>query len=133
MWPDLVRFAAKYPPVAVLSAVEDGYPLSVRVTPELDEPVIRTGTTLDGPASLLFATHDATLTTMRAFLLRGRLSDGVFTPSKLIRGARFSPGAPDVAFFVSAKARAERYLEARALNPPDVPWDEIKRLIKETK
>ena len=95
---DLERVAARFPD-AVLSGLDGGgRPACVRCRPRYDREraVLRCDRApgvdiVDGPASLLWHSHDAKLARLRSFLVRGDLVvDGVewvLTPSRMPRGS----------------------------------------------
>jgi hypothetical protein len=122
---------------AVLSARDaDGYPLSFRCQPRLDHArrdlvvAAPPGLALTpGPASLLCHFHDEKLWNQRSFLVRGALArEGDLwrlAPLEFIPGLGVD-GLPGLLRFVRASSRAaNRYLRARRLARPRIPWDEI--------
>ena len=125
---DLERVVTRFPD-AVLSAVDDdGWPASVRCRPRYDraQAVLRCDRApgveiVEGRASLLWHVHDAKLGRLRSFLVQGELvADGaewVVTPTRVLG---------DVAVFGAARRRAGRYLAARGLARPQVPWDRLR-------
>ena len=124
---------------AVLSYRDlDGYPMSLRVRPVVDakNAVVRLGVEqlpiAGAPASLLVHTHDDALWNQTSTLVRGRLvpeaTTHVFVPTLIVPGIERGIGA--FARFVIRGRNATRvYLEARGLPRPEVPWDEIRRLV----
>ena len=125
---DLERVVTRFPD-AVLSGVDDdGWPASVRCRPRYDraQAVLRCDRApgveiVEGRASLLWHAHDARLGRLRSLLVQGELvADGaewVVTPTRVLG---------DVAVFGAARRRAGRYLAARGLARPRVPWDRLR-------
>jgi hypothetical protein len=121
---------------AVLSWVgADGRPTSSRVRPEpLPDgrlalpalPGLRAGT-----ASLLGHSHDEKLWSLRSFVSVGSVGqeqDGwVFDPERYLPGASPDPRAL-LRTVRAARRTAKRYLEARGLERPTVPWASFKAL-----
>jgi hypothetical protein len=125
---------------AVLSWVDgEGAARSARVRATAGTEILRLeipdGEPLQsGPASLLCHSHDEQLWRLRSFASTGEL---VWSPDGwLFRPVRFLPGAsPRVPALIrmmrDARATAGRYLAARGLERPDVPWDDYKRLYRD--
>jgi hypothetical protein len=134
---DLERVVTRFPD-AVLSGVDDdGWPASVRCRPRYDRAraVLRCDRApgveiVEGRASLLWHAHDARLGRLRSFLVQGELvADGaewVVTPTRVRAGPGMSGPLGDVAVFGAARRRAGRYLAARGLARPRVPWDRLR-------
>jgi hypothetical protein len=83
-----------------------------------------------GPASLLCHGHDLGLARLRSFAVRGRLlvdaTDWIFHPTGMISGLGLSGPAGDLRVFLAARRRAGRYLAARGLPRPRVPWRRVR-------
>jgi hypothetical protein len=138
MWPEIVtrlpRFAS-----AVLTGLDgDGDPVSVRCQPTLDHhaQVLRVAVPdglgmVPGPAGLLCHFHDEHLWTLKSFLLRGTLErtrhGWVFRPCQLVRGMDTTP-ISNLRLLRSGRRTARRYLAARGLRRPTVPWAHYARL-----
>jgi hypothetical protein len=130
---------------AVLTVLDaDGYPASIRVdthtydgdTGRLRAPLPDALRIVEGPANLLCHYHDEKLWKLKAFQVKGRLEtrdggwDFVTTsfkpPSKLEL----------FAFLKGTGIAAQKYLDRRGLERPEVNWDavnEIKRRVKAAK
>ena len=91
---------------------------------------LRGWTSWTGPASLLWHSHDAKLARLRSFLVRGDLvvdgAEWVLTPRRMRAGPGMSGPLGDVAAFRAARRRAGRYLAARGLARPQIPWDRLR-------
>jgi hypothetical protein len=117
----------------------DGWPACVRCRPRYDRvrAVLRCDRApgvdiVEGPASLLWHSHDARLARLRSFLVRGDLvvngAEWVLTPTptRTRAGPGMSGPLGDVAAFRAARRRAGRYLAARGLDRPLIPWDRLR-------
>jgi hypothetical protein len=90
------------------------------------------GTSLaSGPASLLVHRHDDKLGGMRFALVRGRITpsaaagDWLFAPDRVVR-----PASNPLRTLRDARVSAARYLRARGLERPPVPWDAYRALAR---
>ena len=153
MWDRRLAQRARSYPTGVLSWVEpSGYPVSVRVAVELDEPRDRVlfralppvarGRT--GLACLLFHVHDDRLEGLRQMVLKGELvADGGSVVLKVTEfvtangrsGTDEMPhaGAPlhMLAFYRLGRRKANEYLAKRAEPWPPIPFEEIGRAVAE--
>ena len=153
MWDRRLAQRARSYPTGVLSWVEpSGYPVSVRVAVELDEPRDRVlfralppvarGRT--GLACLLFHVHDDRLECLRQMVLKGELvADGGSVVLKVTEfvtangrsGTDEMPhaGAPlhMLAFYRLGRRKANEYLAKRAEPWPPIPFEEIGRAVAE--
>ena len=140
MWAEAAKWLGKFEE-AVLTALDvDGYPFSVRVdTRMFDADTGRLPAALpdvlrpaESPANLLCHYHDEKMWKLKAVHVRGRLEkrndewDFVATsftpPSKLQL----------FAFLKGASTAAQKYLDKRGLERPEVNWEsvnEIKRRV----
>ena len=136
MWPDLLKRLAEYPSAVLSGRDAEGYPFSVRCHPEPDQAAhvlrvrVAPGLPLQaGPASLLCHSHDAQLWNQRSFLLRGRLErtgeDWVFRPGQMITGLGYGGLPAILRFAIGARRQAARYLAARGLPRPAIPWADV--------
>ena len=136
MWDEIVRELPGFDS-AVLTALDDeGYPLSVRCRPEPD-PASRTlrvqvgpGVALrPGPAGLLCHRHDELLWNQRAFLARGTLAEEpggwTFCPTAFVPGAGIGGLRGLINFVIASRRSTSRYLAARGLPRPRIPWRDI--------
>ncbi|MGI8576129.1 MAG: hypothetical protein ACR2MA_12575 [Egibacteraceae bacterium] len=141
MWHEIERYVPSFPD-AVLSAVDNsGYPVSVRCRPRLDahREVLLLDTDpfiggVEGPASMLFHTHDERLVKMRSCVLRGSLREEgdrwCFQPSSFIPGQGLGLFRGYVRLLRQGRANSRRYLARRRLTAPAVPWEEIRALMR---
>ncbi|CAN5616048.1 hypothetical protein BH24ACT15_BH24ACT15_39280 [soil metagenome] len=141
MWADIARYSPTFPS-AVLSTVNPtGYPVSARCTPWLDQQRQVLRITRDqvegvgeGPASLLFHTHDERLIKLRSFVVKGKLApedDGwCFQPSAFVPGQGIGLARGYVRLLRQGRANSRRYLAQRELTAPAVPWEEIRQLLR---
>lgn len=132
----MIRLMSDYDS-AVLSAVdESGYPFSFRCHPQPDQDVggVRVEVPSElmlrpGPASLLWHKHDDQLWHQRSFIVRGTLdhadSSWFVIPNRLVLGVGNGGVRGVIRYVRTARRIAGRYLDARNIRRPSVPWDEI--------
>ena len=144
MWNDIVTQLAKFP-TAVLTAVDpDGYPFSIRCTPQIDRErqVLRipyNGETClkPGPAGLLCHFHNDQLWDLKSFQVLGQLEQAegswVFHPERFIPGNGLLGPLDQMKSLFKARADAKKYLQKRGLPRPKVHWDEINQVKAEAK
>lgn len=81
------------------------------------------------PAGLLCHRHDARLWNQRACLVRGTLTEAtggfVFRPTAFAPGVSIGSLRGFVGFIRGARRATRRYLAARGLARPRIPWDDI--------
>lgn len=140
MWAEIRRHLPRFSSPVLTGVDGDGYPVSIRCAPELDDAqqVLRvsiptwTGIT-PGPASLLCHGHDDLLWDLHNFMVRGTL-EPTGGESWIFRPARFVPGigtggvAGMVRFALAKRRAARRYLERRGLARPRIDWAQLKAL-----
>ncbi len=134
MWKEIEKYAPLFAS-AVLTGVDDrGYPLSLRCRPELDlkSRVLRlkashTTRLLDGPACLLFHSHDERLWNQKSFVLSGELETGgegwAFRPVRFIPGMGLNGIRSYWSFITKGRRTAKSYLVKRGLPRPKVDWE----------
>ncbi len=141
-WRAIAQELRRYDSAVITARGRDGYPVSVRCVPVPDE---RTGTfavsipdSIDvefSPAWLLCHFHDEKFWSLRSFGARGFLehtSGGWrFRPTSFVAG--MGGVAASIRLFIGGRRRAQRYLAARGLNPPDVPWERMTTIKREVK
>jgi hypothetical protein len=138
MWNKLRRALALFPTVVLSWVDTDGYPVSVRISPEpLDGAgVLRFTPPADlepraGPASVLGHSHNEQTWNLKAFLARGLLEqDGAgwaFRPLTFIPGSGVGSPLDQLKPLLRLRPTAKRYLKRRHLSRPEIPWDTIKR------
>lgn len=133
-WRAVAGELGRYDSAVIAARDTDGYPVSVRCVPAADAgdgtfsvPLPDALGFAPGPAWLLCHSHDDRFWSLRSFGARGSLER---TPEGWrFRPTAFVPGmggiVPMVRMFLSGRRRAARYLAARGLTPPEVPWDRI--------
>lgn len=138
MWDRVLKSLPDYSTSILTGLDAEGYPLSLRCTPQID--TARRALRLDlpdyvalvpGPAGLLSHYHDEQLWNLRNFVLRGKLErtdEGwLFYPTQVIDGA---DGRLTNTLRVIREGRrvAKQYLAKRQLTRPRVPWDKLKAI-----
>ena len=140
MWAEVQRHLRGFSSPILTGVDGDGYPISIRCAPELDETqqVLRvslpgwTGIR-PGPASLLCHGHNQLLWDLHSFMVRGTLTP-TGGESWLFRPTRFVPGigsgglAGMVRFALAKRRAARRYLQRRGLARPRIDWVQLKAL-----
>lgn len=126
---------------AVLTVFEiDGRPTSVRCRPTpLDDGSVSVELPAwvdpaPGRAGLMAHYHDARLWHQKSFTCRGRLESDhgrwAFRPEETILGMGYGPFSL-IRMMIRGRRRAARYLAHRGIEPPDVPWDQLKSIKRE--
>lgn len=144
MWAEAAKWLGKFDE-AVLTALDvDGYPFSVRVfTRTYDRETGRLPAALpevlraaESPASLLCHYHDEKLWKLNAFQVKGRLEkrddEWDFVTTSFTPPSKFAV----VAFLKGTRTSAQKYLDKRGLERPEVNWvavNEIKRRVSDAK
>lgn len=135
-WDEMIRLLPEFRGAVLTGLDGDGFPYSIRCQPMPDDAtrlvrvhVPPSATIKEGPASLLWHSHDALLWHQKSFLVRGTLThdaDGWnLHPMRLIPGVGFGGITGTIRFARAARRTADRYLAARILARPAVPWKEI--------
>ncbi|HEX2619207.1 MAG TPA: hypothetical protein VHL11_03640 [Phototrophicaceae bacterium] len=138
MWDKVIDSLPQYPSAVLTGLNPEGYPFSLRCTPQLDSDRQALRLALPnhlplcpGPAGLLFHYHDEQLWNLKNFVLRGRLEQTdagwLFYPTQYIEGAT---GRPTSLFRLIRDGRraAKQYLTKRQLPRPRVPWTQLKEI-----
>lgn len=154
MWPEIVKYLAQFPSAVLTGIDRDGYPFSLRCTPQVDEAnqVLRVanigganpgGANLGaaslqpGPAGLLCHSHNEQIWDLKSFQVLGRLEQSaqgwIFRPERFIPGSGITGMSGQMQFIFKARAEAAKYLQKRGLPRPKVHWDEFKALRDEVK
>jgi hypothetical protein len=140
MWAEIRRHLRGFPSPVLTGVDGDGYPVSIRCAPELDDTqrVLRVslpGWTRirKGPASLLCHGHNDLLWNLRSFMVRGTLEPGggetwLFRPVRFVPGVGIGGLAGMVRFAITKRRAAGRYLERRGLQRPRIDWAQLKAL-----
>lgn len=138
MWNKLRQTLGYFPTVDLSWVGDDGYPVSVRISPEPIDgaEVVRFTPPIglqmrDGPASLLGHSHNEETWNLKEFLVRGHLkqdeSGWAFRPLTFIPGMGSGSLLEQIKFTFRLRLTANRYLERRNLSRPVIPWHNIKR------
>jgi hypothetical protein len=144
VWAEAAKWLGKFDEAVLTVLDADGYPASVRVgtrtydaatgrLPVLLPDVLRAA---EGSANLLCHHHDEKLWKLDAFQVKGRLEkrddEWDFVTTSFTPPSRFAV----VAFLKGTRTAAQKYLDRRGLQRPEVNWDsvnEIKRRVAEAK
>jgi len=140
MWAEVRRHLRGFSSPVLTGLDADGYPFSLRCSPEPDEAhqIFRVSlpgwaAIREGPASLLCHGHNLLLWDLRSFMVRGTLEPAggetwLFRPTRFVPGVGIG-GFPGMIRFALAKRRAaKRYLERRGLGRPRIDWAQLKAL-----
>jgi hypothetical protein len=132
MWPEIAARLPRFSSAVLTGLDSGGDPVSVRCHPTLDHQaqVLRVAVPdglemVTGPAGLLCHHHDEQLWGLKSFLLRGTLdqtSHGwAFRPRQLVPGMDTTP-LRSLRLLRDCRRTAKRYLAARGLRRPTIPW-----------
>jgi hypothetical protein len=138
MWPELTSRLPGFASAVLTGLDAAGDPVSVRCQPTLDhhaqvlEVAVPDGLGIvAGPAGLLCHHHDEQLWNLKSFLLRGSLEqtghDWVFRPRRLVAGMDTTV-LSNLRLLRAGRRTAKRYLAARGLPRPRIPWDHYTQL-----
>jgi hypothetical protein len=138
MWPEIVKRLPRFSSAVLTGLDSGGDPVSVRCQPTLDHQaqVLRMAVPdglgmVPGRAGLLCHGHDEQLWRLKSFLLRGSLErsghDWVFRPCQLVRGMDTTP-ISNLRLLRNSRRTAKRYLAARGLRRPAIPWQHYAQL-----
>jgi hypothetical protein len=139
MWDEIVRQTRHYSSAILTGLDGGGHPFSLRVQPRLDSAAEVVHLTLPpgveiqpGPASLLYHSLNEQLWNLRSVLLRGRLEadngQWCFRPVRLVPGMDATNPLAMWRFMMQARRAAKRFLAARGLARPVIPWATINRV-----
>jgi len=140
-WAEVVKESAHFGQGVLTGLDESGYPIGVRCTPTADPSgehrflvdVPEGAAVRPGRAGMVFHRHDEQLWNLRSFIARGVLaretdSTYSFTPDRVVGGAGIGGVVELVRFMRRGRRTTKRYLAARSLPRPKIPWDWIKGL-----
>ena len=138
MWPEIVTRLPRYSSAVLTGLDHGGDPVSVRCQPTLDQQahVLRVQVPAGlgmapGPAGLLCHRHNEQLWGLRSFLLRGTLErtgqGWVFRPRQLVPGMDTTL-LSNLRLLRNCRRTAKRYLAARGLRRPTIPWEHYAQL-----
>lgn len=139
MWPKLLSRLKRYPTFVLTGLDPEGYPYSVRCTPEPDSATESLRLTLpdyvklqSGPACLLGHYHDDQLWNQTNVMIRGKLERAgdvwLFRLIQAVEGA--GAGMSLLRQIREGRSAAQRYLQKRGLTRPKIPWDKLKAIYK---
>jgi len=141
VWTEAAKWLGKFDEAVMTMLDSDGYPVSVRVdsrsydaaTGELPATLPGALHIVDGPANLLCHYHDEKLWKLNAISIKGRLenrngswvfaSTAFNAPSKLAL----------LSFIKGVRTAAQKYLDKRGLDRPDVDWAAVKEVQRRAK
>lgn len=138
MWVDVRRHLRDFASPVLTGVDGDGYPFSIRCSPEPDEAqqVLRVSVPgwtriRPGPASLLCHGHNQLLWDLRSFMVRGTLEPAggetwLFRPTRFVPGIGIGGLAGMIRFALAKRGTARRYLERRGLARPRIDWAQLK-------
>lgn len=143
MWPEILTRLQDFSSAVLTGLDADGYPTSVRCHPQPDHDakVLQVEVPgdleiLPGPAGLLCHQHDEQLWRLKSFLVRGTLEHDhqgwVFRPGRLVRGMDRTL-VSNLQLMRSGRRTTKRYLAARGLSRPAVPWSQLAALKEEAR
>jgi hypothetical protein len=143
MWPEIVKRLPRFASAVLTGLDRGGDPLSVRCQPTLDHhaQVLRVAVPaglgmVPGPAGLLCHHHDEQLWGLRSLLLRGTLErtghGWVLRPRQLVPGMDTTPPS-NLRLLRNGRRTAKRYLAARGLRRPTIPWAHYQQLKDQTR
>jgi hypothetical protein len=138
MWAEIVARLPRCASAVLTGLDAGGDPLSIRCQPTLDQQaqVLRVLVPdglgmMPGPAGLLCHQHNEQLWGLKSFLLRGTLEQTghgwVFRPRQLVRGMDTTP-ISNLRLLRNGRRTARRYLAARGLQRPRIPWEHYAKL-----
>jgi hypothetical protein len=138
MWHEVVRRLPRFSSAVLTGLDSDGDPVSVRCRPTLDQQaqvlqvLVPDGLGMvPGPAGLLCHHHNDQLWGLKSFLLRGTLErtghGWVFRPHQLVRGMD-TTAISNLRLLRNGRRTAKRYLAARGLRRPRIPWEHYAQL-----
>lgn len=139
-WRTITSELLRYDSAVIAARDGHGYPVSLRCIPLRDDRTetfavsIPDGLGVEpGPAWLLCHFHDERFWSLRSFGARGILesTDGGwrFRPTTFVAG--MGGVAAAMRLFIGGRRRAQRYLAARGLEPPEIPWDRFTAIKRE--
>jgi hypothetical protein len=142
MWPEIAKRLPRFASAVLTGLDASGDPVSIRCQPTLDQQaqVLRVLVPdglgmMPGPAGLLCHRHNEQLWGLKSFLLRGGLEqDGhgwVFRPRLLVRGMDTTL-VSNLRLLCNGRRTARRYLAARGLQRPQIPWEHYAKLKGQT-
>lgn len=138
MWPEIVKRLPRFASAVLTALDRSGDPVSLRCQPTVDHhaQVLRVAVPeglgmVPGPAGLLCHHHNQQLWSLRSFLLRGTLErtgqGWVFRPSRLVPGMDTTL-LRNLRLLRDCRRTARRYLAARGLRRPTIPWAHYRQL-----
>ncbi len=134
MWNEIVKHLGKFPSAVLTGIDADGYPFSLRCTPQLDDSrkvllIARSGAALiqTGPAGLLCHSHNDQLWEIKSIQILGRLEQAgqnwVLHPERFIPGGGIQGQISQMQILWKARSDAKKYLQKRGLPWPKVRWE----------
>ncbi|MGD2157773.1 MAG: hypothetical protein PVG14_08285 [Anaerolineales bacterium] len=142
MWKKIEKYAPLFASAVLTGVDEQGYPFGLRCQPKLDLERrllrVKANNTIrlqDGPACLLFHSHDERLWNQKSFVLSGELEASRegwdFRPVRFIPGMGLSGIRSYWSFITKGRRRAKNYLVKRGLPRPKVDWEAFLGWVKD--
>jgi len=140
MWAEVRRHLRAFSSTVLTAVDRDGYPLSIRCAPEIDDAQQGLRVSLPawtgirpGPASVLCHGHNQLLWNLRSFMVRGIIEPAggdawLFRPTRFVPGIGSGGLAGMVRFAFAKRRAASRYLRHRGLARPTIDWAQLKAL-----
>lgn len=144
MWAEIRRYLRAYLSAVLTGVDSTGYPFSIRCKPLPDDRLqalriaVPAGVDLQpGRASILCHSHNLFLWKLHSFLVRGSLEkvagSYLFRPSQFVPGIGVGGPVGMIRFAASKRRAANRYLLARGLSRPRIPWDQLRQIQAEAR
>jgi hypothetical protein len=140
VWQDLDNYLHHFHTPVLTFRDPDGYPFSLRCRPRHDRqsglmvvPLPDGTPAVEGPAWLLWHSHDEQAADLKALAVQGRLtradSEWHFHPERVRPGPGLAPGGWEP-ILASMHRETERFLESKGLSPPEIQWGKLAEIAR---
>jgi hypothetical protein len=140
VWHDLDNFLHLFHTPVLAFRDPEGYPFSLRCQPRHDRrsgvmvvPLPAGTPAVEGPAWLLWHSHDERAADLKVLAVRGRLARVAdqwhFHPEKVAPGPGLAPGGWQP-ILDSMHRETQRFLDSKGLSPPEIQWDRLAELAR---
>jgi hypothetical protein len=144
VWAEAAKWLGKFDEAVLTVLDADGYPVSVRVgaltydaaTGKLPAALPDVLRAVEGPANLLCHYHDEKMWKLKAIQVRGRLEKRNGEWDFVSTSFKAPPKLALLSFLKDIRTSAQKYLDKRGLERPEVNWaavKEIKRRISDAR